>query len=167
MVHGPHSDKWMYAVLCRGLYFPFLLLLPLSACRSDSEKARLMLNQAAVLERQHKTDEAERLLNSIVSKYGYTKEATEANQILAMLEIARLRAKTNELRRNTLLQTLIRFLVDCGRYPTNEEGLKSLVVNPGLQCWAGPYLNSGEAFWIEEFDYNLQGDEPQITLKGH
>jgi len=34
------------------------------------------------------------------------------------------------------------FEVDCGRYPTSEEGLQALVAAPaGLAGWHGPYLN--------------------------
>ena len=32
------------------------------------------------------------------------------------------------------------FRSDCGRPPTEEEGLKALFDNPGIKCWSGPYL---------------------------
>jgi general secretion pathway protein G len=35
------------------------------------------------------------------------------------------------------------FELDCGRYPTAVEGLASLITNPGLPGWRGPYLNTG------------------------
>lgn len=36
-------------------------------------------------------------------------------------------------------------LIDLGRYPTQEEGLKLLVENPGdVAGWAGPYLKKGK-----------------------
>jgi general secretion pathway protein G len=39
--------------------------------------------------------------------------------------------------------TLDTFEVDCGRYPTTEEGLRALVDQPtGLGGWQGPYLRS-------------------------
>jgi len=38
--------------------------------------------------------------------------------------------------------SLAAFYADVGRYPTTEEGLKALVVNPGLENWNGPYLDS-------------------------
>ena len=34
-----------------------------------------------------------------------------------------------------------RFFYDCGRYPTTNEYLKALVINPGLRSWRGPYVN--------------------------
>ncbi len=33
-----------------------------------------------------------------------------------------------------------RFRIDCGRYPTEEEGLESLVINPGITNWDGYYV---------------------------
>ena len=33
------------------------------------------------------------------------------------------------------------FYVDCGRYPTQEEGLKALVLDPEAPGWKGPYVN--------------------------
>lgn len=33
------------------------------------------------------------------------------------------------------------FLIDVGRYPTQEEGLAALVTNPGISKWQGPYLD--------------------------
>ena len=36
------------------------------------------------------------------------------------------------------------FEVDCGRYPSSEEGLRALVEAPGnVQNWRGPYLKRG------------------------
>jgi len=36
---------------------------------------------------------------------------------------------------------LERFREDCNRYPTQSEGLKSLVLNPGITNWGGHYVN--------------------------
>ncbi len=36
---------------------------------------------------------------------------------------------------------LNRFRSDCGRYPTTEEGLKALIVNPGITNWPKSYVN--------------------------
>lgn len=32
------------------------------------------------------------------------------------------------------------FQVNCGRYPTNDEGLSALAKNPGVEGWMGPYI---------------------------
>ena len=37
---------------------------------------------------------------------------------------------------------LTRFEVDNGRYPSPEEGLEALVVDPQVSNWQGPYLQS-------------------------
>jgi len=34
-----------------------------------------------------------------------------------------------------------RFRLDCGRYPTETEGLMALVQDPGITNWAGHYVN--------------------------
>ena len=39
---------------------------------------------------------------------------------------------------------LSQFELHCGRYPTNDEGLRSLVEEPGdVKNWKGPYLMRG------------------------
>lgn len=40
----------------------------------------------------------------------------------------------------TLLVALQRLAFDCGRPPTEREGLVSLIHNPGLTNWKGPYV---------------------------
>jgi general secretion pathway protein G len=52
------------------------------------------------------------------------------------------------------------FEVDCGRYPTNEEGLAALVVQPAnAQDWHGPYLTRGvpKDPWGNPFVYHQPG----------
>lgn len=34
------------------------------------------------------------------------------------------------------------FQVDCGRFPTDAEGLRALLQNPGVVGWRGPYLET-------------------------
>ena len=38
------------------------------------------------------------------------------------------------------------FEVDCGRYPTEAEGLSALVQNPGVDGWQGPYVRGENVF---------------------
>jgi general secretion pathway protein G len=52
------------------------------------------------------------------------------------------------------------FEVDCGRYPTTEEGLKVLVDEPsGLSGWHGPYLKRGmpKDTWGNPYMYRQPG----------
>jgi type II secretory pathway pseudopilin PulG len=38
------------------------------------------------------------------------------------------------------LRALENYKTDVGDYPSQEQGLRALVVNPGLSGWKGPYL---------------------------
>lgn len=50
------------------------------------------------------------------------------------------------------------FQIDCGRYPTNEEGLSVLTTNPGVAGWSGPYLKLiSPDPWGNPFVYQAPG----------
>ena len=53
------------------------------------------------------------------------------------------------------------FLLDVGRYPTQQEGLPALVANPGgLQSWHGPYLKATVVPndpWGRPYQYRFPG----------
>jgi len=52
-----------------------------------------------------------------------------------------------------------RFYVDCGRYPTNSEGLGVLLANPGgIKDWNGPYVKQSQLLdpWGNRFVYEVQ-----------
>jgi general secretion pathway protein G len=52
------------------------------------------------------------------------------------------------------------FEVDCGRYPTSEEGLRALIDRPAdAKGWAGPYLKKGAAKdpWGNPYVYRCPG----------
>src|SRR3954454_25108295 len=68
-------------------------------------------------------------------------------------------AKTDISAMDTALDA---FEVDCGRYPSNEEGLKALVEQPsGVQNWRGPYVKRGGVVpqdpWGHEYVYRFPG----------
>lgn len=54
------------------------------------------------------------------------------------------------------------FLIDNGRYPTTQEGLKALVEAPvGLVRWQGPYVDATDIPrdpWDTPYVYTLQSD---------
>jgi len=53
------------------------------------------------------------------------------------------------------------FEVDCGRYPTNEEGLAALITQPmNAPGWRGPYLKKGvpKDPWGNQYVYRQPGD---------
>lgn len=58
------------------------------------------------------------------------------------------------------------FEVDCGRFPTTEEGLSALLKNPGILAWHGPYCDSSFALadeWGTPLRY--QQDNTGLTLR--
>lgn len=61
---------------------------------------------------------------------------------------------------STFELSLDQFELDCGRYPTTEEGLNALVSDPGISGWNGPYLKRREVPrdpWQEDYVYKIDG----------
>lgn len=59
----------------------------------------------------------------------------------------------------TIRIALERFKIDCGRYPTTEEGLKALVVNPGIKGWRHNYINFLRSDpWRTQYYYEYTND---------
>lgn len=58
------------------------------------------------------------------------------------------------------------FRLDVGRYPTTQEGLNSLVTNPGIEKWNGPYLKKGIAPdpWGNPYIYLCPGTHGEYDL---
>jgi general secretion pathway protein G len=53
-----------------------------------------------------------------------------------------------------------RFYMDCGRYPTDSEGLEALIVNPGnTTAWNGPYIKQSQLLdpWGNLYIYVAEG----------
>lgn len=67
--------------------------------------------------------------------------------------------------KNTIAEALALFYADCGRYPTEEEGLGALLRNPGLDAWRGPYWKPQTASILEGFEYRIerQGDPELLS----
>ena len=59
-------------------------------------------------------------------------------------------------------QALIEFQVDCGRFPTDTEGLEALVVMPDEleDKWDGPYLKEKQLYdpWDQPYLYLAEGE---------
>lgn len=66
---------------------------------------------------------------------------------------AQLQAAT-ELALQGVSRALLIYRSDCGRFPTQAEGLQPLVQNPGCESWKGPYLK--EADLLDEWDHLIQ-----------
>jgi general secretion pathway protein G len=63
----------------------------------------------------------------------------------------------------TIASGLDLFLLDLGRYPTDQEGLKALVAAPpDLDRWAGPYVSQKSILndpWGHPYVYHVPGRE--------
>jgi hypothetical protein len=112
------------------------------SCKSDSEKARTMLNNAHALMRDQKGEEAKKTLKNLLDKYPHTEEATEANKLLDVFQVAErvTDIQVQEIQSKEIEGALQLFSFDIGRYPTQKEGLKALFLNPGINGWQGPYM---------------------------
>ena len=63
-------------------------------------------------------------------------------------------------------QALDQFRIDVGRYPTTQEGLNALIVNPGVDNWDGPYLKKGLPTdpWNKPYLYQCPGSHGDYDL---
>jgi general secretion pathway protein G len=67
-------------------------------------------------------------------------------------------------------QALDSMRLDTGRYPTSSEGLESLVSNPGIDSWDGPYLKKNiipKDPWQHEYSYNSPGTHGEYDITSH
>lgn len=58
------------------------------------------------------------------------------------------------------------FSFDVGRYPNSSEGLSSLVRNPGIDAWRGPYLSKDlpKDPWGREYGYRSPGQHGDFDI---
>ncbi len=63
-------------------------------------------------------------------------------------------------------QALDQFRLDVGRYPTTQEGLATLVTNPGIDKWEGPYLKKGlpNDPWGRPYIYTCPGSHGEYDI---
>lgn len=93
--------------------------------------------------------------------------AIASPQVLKYL--SRAKVDTTAIEIKSLSTALDLFLVDNGRYPTQQEGLQALVANPGgLASWAGPYLKSSAGVpldpWGHAYQYRFPGQIGEYDL---
>ena len=85
--------------------------------------------------------------------------AIVAPQVLKYLGTSRSQAAKVQI--ENIAASLDHFELDVGRYPTPEEGLRSLTVQPqGLDGWNGPYLQKPSALidpWKRPYLYRTPG----------
>ena len=59
------------------------------------------------------------------------------------------------------------FRRDCGRYPTDREGLWALALNPGVTNWCGPYLTKiPPDLWRHRYYYGCSNDTVSLWSSG-
>lgn len=86
--------------------------------------------------------------------------------------LSRSKTQTASIQLDYIKSALDLFLLDMGRYPSEEEGLKVLVTSaPHLENWNGPYLKDKtvpDDPWGRPFRYRLSGDgrEPLVYSLG-
>ncbi|MDB5408911.1 MAG: type secretion system protein GspG [Rhodospirillales bacterium] len=85
--------------------------------------------------------------------------AVATPQVLKYL--GRAKVDTAQIEIKSLTTGVDLFLIDVGRYPTQQEGLSVLVANPGgLASWNGPYLKANSVPldpWGRPYQYRIPG----------
>lgn len=68
---------------------------------------------------------------------------------------------------NILSVALERFRADCGRYPTEDEGLSALLLDPGCESWDGPYVTLLHPDpWRQPYRYRRTDGEAVVFSSG-
>ena len=121
----------------------------LGACKSDTEEARSLLNQAQALLREEKPEEAKVLFERVVAEYSHTQEATEANEALNSLKVAERLVSGQgtsvaKAQVDALLAAAQLHNIEHGRFPTQDEGIGALLPylkrDIPLDPWNNPYI---------------------------
>jgi general secretion pathway protein G len=74
--------------------------------------------------------------------------------------------KTAKTQIEMLMAALDSYRLDIGRYPSSQEGLEALVINPGEEKWDGPYLQKGlpKDPWDSEYLYQNPGEHGEVDI---
>lgn len=82
--------------------------------------------------------------------------------------LGKAKVDTAQIEIKSLSTALDLFLVDNGRYPTQQEGLAALVSAPtGLPSWSGPYLKMNSVPldpWGHPYQYRVPGQNGEFDL---
>ena len=83
--------------------------------------------------------------------------------------LAKSKVDTARIEMANLGTSLDLFLIDNGRYPTQQEGLQALVINPGsLPGWHGPYIKTRSGMpldpWGHAYQYRIPGQSAEYDL---
>lgn len=85
---------------------------------------------------------------AMFKKLGTAKQKTAATQI------------------GMLMASLDSYRLDVGHYPSQNEGLEALVVDPGEDKWDGPYLKKGlpKDPWDNDYVYANPGSHGEVDI---
>jgi general secretion pathway protein G len=74
--------------------------------------------------------------------------------------------KTAKTQIGMLMTALDAYRLDIGHYPSQQEGMEALVVNPGEEKWDGPYLKKGVPAdpWDNEYHYQYPGEHGEVDI---
>ena len=82
--------------------------------------------------------------------------------------LSRAKSQTASAQIDNLEGALDLYLLDVGRYPTEEEGLAALVESPGaIRTWNGPYLEADEVPrdpWGEPYRYAMSPEKKKPSV---
>jgi general secretion pathway protein G len=84
-----------------------------------------------------------------------------------MGRVGKAKQKTAQTQIQMLATALDLYHLDVGRYPTEEEGLKSLYAKPeSLPAWSGPYLDKAvpKDPWARDYVYKCPGEHGPYDL---
>lgn len=84
-----------------------------------------------------------------------------------MGRVGKAKQKTAQAQIQMLATALDLYHLDVGRYPTDEEGLKSLYLKPeSLPAWSGPYLDKAvpKDPWGRDYVYKCPGEHGPYDL---
>ena len=84
-----------------------------------------------------------------------------------MGRVGKAKQKTAQAQIQMLATALDLYHLDVGRYPTDEEGLKSLYAKPeSLSSWSGPYLDKATPKdpWARDYVYKCPGEHGPYDL---
>ncbi|ARL38873.1 type II secretion system major pseudopilin GspG [Burkholderia pseudomallei] len=82
-------------------------------------------------------------------------------------QVDKAKVKSTEAQMKTLGDALTQFRLDTGRYPSAEEGLDALVVEPqGADGWSGPYLAKAvpKDAWGRAYQWNVPGRDAEAEI---
>lgn len=78
------------------------------------------------------------------------------------------KTKTAKVQLKNIQTALELYMIDNGRYPSNDQGLSALVIKPDVtNSWQGPYLTNSSGLddpWQRKFVYKLPGDHGDYDL---